>query len=72
MRDNLFKSQDQLRTAPHLRETVKTTTGFCLEDFHYLSEDEISDLVDTHPRLATLLILDLVEHHYTMTEARYE
>lgn len=72
MRDNLFKSQENLRTAPQLRETLKTSTGFCLEDFHYLSEDEIDDLVDTHPRLATLLILDLIEHHYTSTEARYD
>lgn len=71
MRDNLYKPQEHLRTAPHLRETVKTATGFSLEDFHFLSEDELTDLVETHPKLATLLILDLIEYHYTTTEEHY-
>lgn len=67
MNDNIQTPQDTLRTPPYQRETISSGTGFSLEDFHFLSEIEIEDLVVDHPRLAGILILDLIEFHYSKT-----
>lgn len=64
MNDNLQTDQSTLRTAKYQRETVNTATGFNLEDFHYLSEYEIEDMVERYPKLGALLLLDLIEYHY--------
>lgn len=67
MNDNQSQSQDILRSPPYQRETVNSATGYSLDDFHYLSENEVEDMTRNHPQLASLLILDLIEYHYTQT-----
>ena len=67
MEKNIFRDQSDLRTPPYQRETISSSTDFVLEDFHYLSEREIEELVESHPKLSALLILDLIEYHYNKT-----